>query len=481
MTSLNDQSLSDRSAVELRRLIGAKEISPVELLDDCLERIEAVNPAVNAVVALDVEGARQAAREAERQVLRGEALGPLHGLPVGIKDLNETKGLKTTWGSLIFKDHVPTRDDSTAAAVRAAGGIIFAKTNTPEFGAGANTRNGVYGATGNPFAPQLTSAGSSGGSAAALATGMMPLATGSDMGGSLRTPSAFCGTVGFRPSPGLVPSDKRILGYSPLSVDGPMARSVADAALLLSALAREDLGDPLSYPSSPRDFSPLPEIDLSRLKIAVSEDLGFAPVDEAIRATFVERCGLFADLFQSSVERDPDLGDADRIFAVLRAESFEAGQRALAERHRALLQFPVLANLEQAAGFTLADHAAAHVELTRLYRRFQALFQDVDLLICPAAAVSPFPHAEWYPAEIAGAPTQHYFHWIALTYGLTLTGHPIVALPCGVDHKGLPFGIQIVGRRRGDAQVLAAAAAMERAFAGRPKLARPLPDLAALA
>jgi Asp-tRNA(Asn)/Glu-tRNA(Gln) amidotransferase A subunit family amidase len=473
-------SLSDRSAVDLRRLIGAKEISPVELLDDCLARIEAVNPTVNAVVALDVEGSRAAAREAERQVLRGEPLGPLHGLPVGIKDLNETKGLRTTWGSLIYKDHVPTRDDSTAAAVRAAGGIIFAKTNTPEFGAGANSRNAVYGATGNPFAPELTAAGSSGGSAAALASGMMPLATGSDMGGSLRTPSAFCGTVGFRPSPGLIPLEKRLLGYSPLSVDGPMARNVADVALLLSVLAREDGIDPLSYPSNPRDFHPLPEIDLAGLKVAVSEDLGFAPLDDDIRAVFTERCGLFADLFQSSVERDPDLGDADRIFAALRAETFEAGSRALVEKHRDLLQFPVLANLEQAAGFTLADHALANVEQTRLYRRFQTLFQEIDLLICPTAAVSPFPHAEWHPTEINGEPLDHYFHWIAMTYGLTLTGHPVVALPCGVDHKGLPFGIQIVGPRHGDARVLAAALAMERVFQTRPKLKRPVPDLAAL-
>ncbi|HEV2673991.1 MAG TPA: amidase family protein [Aliidongia sp.] len=473
-------SLSDRSAVDLRRLIGTKEISPVELLDDCLARIEAVNPAINAVVALDVEGARTAAREAERQVLRGEALGPLHGLPIGIKDLSETKGLRTTWGSLIYKDHIPNRDESTAAAVRAAGGIIFAKTNTPEFGAGANTRNGVYGATGNPFAPDRTPAGSSGGSAAALAAGMMPLATGSDMGGSLRTPAAYCGIVGFRPTPGLIPSDKRLLGYSPLSVDGPMGRSVADAALLLSALAREDSVDPLSWPVDPKSFFPLPEIDLARLKIAVSEDLGFAPVDDEIRAVFTERCGLFADLFQSSVERDPELGDAHRTFAVLRAESFEAGQRTLAERHRDLLQPPVRANLDQAQSFTLADHAKAHAEQTKLYRRFQYLFEDIDLLICPTAAVSPFPHAEWHPTAINGEPLEHYFQWIALTYGLTLTGHPVVALPCGIDHKGLPFGIQIVGKRRGDAQVLAAALAIERAFATRPKLARPVPDLAAL-
>ncbi len=469
--------LVDKNAVELRRLIGRKEISPVELLDECLARIEAVNPAINAIVALDPDGAAAAARKAEQAVLRGDALGPLHGLPIGVKDLSETAGLRTTFGSLLFKDHVPAADEGPVARLREAGAIILGKTNTPEFGAGANTRNRVYGATGNPFDPALTSAGSSGGSAAAVATGMVPLASGSDMGGSLRTPAGFCGVLGMRPSPGLVPNERRPAGWLPYSVDGPMARSVPDLGLMLSAMAGHDMLDPLSHPVDPAAFRSLPEIDLSHLRVAVSEDLGFAPVDEGIRKVFRARCGAIADLFRESVERDPDLGDADRTFAVLRAEGFLANYVEMLERHRDLLNMPVIANVEQALTFTYADRAKAQLEQTKLYRRFQTLFREIDVLICPVAAVSPFPHAEWAPEEIDGEKLAHYFHWIALTYGITLTGHPVVALPCGRDHKGLPFGLQIVGPRGGDLFVLAVAAALERAFEARPALARPVPDL----
>jgi amidase len=473
-------ALCDMEAVALRRLIGRKEISPVELLDSCQERIEAVNPAVNAFVAMDFGAARSAAEAAERAVLRGEELGPLHGLPIGIKDLSETKGLRTTFGSVLFEHHVPAADESVVARIRAAGAVILGKTNTPEFGAGANTRNRVYGATGNPFDPVLTAAGSSGGSAVAVATGMVPIASGSDMGGSLRTPAGFCGVVGIRPSPGLVPSERRLLGWSPLSVDGPMARSVGDAALLLSTMAGSDPIDPLAGPVDAAALASPPEVDLSRLRVAFSEDLGFAPIDDDIRAIYNTRCGLFADLFGSAAERDPDLGDADRIFAVLRAEGFLGNLHDAYKSAKDRLGPPVIENVEQALTFSYADRARAHLEHTKLYRRVEALFQEIDLLICPVASVSPFPHAEWAPQEINGMALEHYFHWIAINYGLTLTGHPIVALPCGTDHKGMPFGLQIVGPRRGDRFLLGAAAALERAFATRATLHRPIPDLAKL-
>ena len=231
------QSLCDLPAVELRRLIGTRRISPVELLADCLKRIEAVNPAVNAVVAMDIEGASKAARDAEAAVMRGDRLGALHGLPIGVKDLNDTAGLRTTYGSPMFRDHVPEKDERIVAALRAAGGIILAKTNTPEFGTGGNTLNEVYGATGNAFDPALSCAGSSGGSGVALATSMLPLCTGSDTGGSLRKPASWSGVVGFRPTPGLVASERRRQGWSVLSVQGPMGRNVADTALLLSVMA----------------------------------------------------------------------------------------------------------------------------------------------------------------------------------------------------------------------------------------------------
>ncbi|MFZ8898427.1 MAG: amidase, partial [Alphaproteobacteria bacterium] len=231
---MTDDSLNDLSAKEARRRIGTKEISPVELLEACIERIDQIDPAVNAICARDFDRARVAAVEAERMVLRGDDLPPLHGLPIGIKDLQNTAGLRTTYGSPQYKDHVPDEDDIMVARIKSAGGIVFCKTNTPEFGAGANTRNQVWGATGNPFNPLLNAGGSSGGSAVALACGMMPLATGSDMGGSLRIPAAYCGVSGFRPTPGLVPTQKRVQGWSPLSVDGPMGRSIEDICMLIA-------------------------------------------------------------------------------------------------------------------------------------------------------------------------------------------------------------------------------------------------------
>lgn len=470
--------LCDLDAVALRRLIGAKEISPRELLASCLARIAAVNPTVNAIVAMDIEGAEAAAAEAERAVLRGDALGALHGLPVGIKDLTETKGLRTTFGSLLFEHHVPARDARMVAAIRAAGGIVLAKTNTPEFGAGANTRNGVYGATTNPFNAELTPAGSSGGSAAALATGMLPLATGSDHGGSLRTPAGFCGVVGMRPTAGLVPNERRLLAFSALAVDGPMGRAVGDAALLLSAIAANDPLDPWSAPVDAAALATPPEVDLSSLRVAVSQDLGFAPMDDDIRRVFHARCGLFADLFRSCVERDPDLGDAARVVAVTRAESVLADYETVYKGREDRLQYPVRANIEQAMTFTLADRAWAQVEQAKLYRRFEALFTEIDLLICPTASVSPFPHAAWAPETVGGETMTSYYHWIMITYGITLTGHPVVVIPCGVDEKGLPFGIQLVGPKRGDRFLLGVAAAMERIFQTRPALKRPVPTRA---
>ena len=253
------EALTALSAVELRRRIGAKQVSPVELLEACIARIERVNPRVNALAATDYARARDAAKAAEAAVMRGEPLGLLHGLPTGIKDLEETAGLLSTFGSPLFRNNVPERDASMVARVRAAGAVIVAKTNTPEFGAGANTRNAVWGATGNPFNPNLNAGGSSGGSAVALACDMLPVCTGSDTGGSLRIPAAICGVVGFRPSPGLVGTDRRSLGWTPISVAGPMGRTVADTCLLLAAQAALDERDPLSYPVDGREFAvPMP-------------------------------------------------------------------------------------------------------------------------------------------------------------------------------------------------------------------------------
>lgn len=469
--------LCDLSAVELRRRIGTKEVSPVELLESCLARIEAANGTLNAVVAMAAERARAEAQAAENAVRDGEDLGPLHGLPVGIKDLNATAGLRTTYGSLLYENNVPEEDERLVAAIREAGGIVFAKTNTPEFGAGANTRNRVYGATGNPFDLRLTCGGSSGGSAAALAAGMMPLASGSDFGGSLRTPAGFCGVVGFRPTPGVVPHESRQVGLSPLPVQGPMGRDVADAALLLAAMIDWDARDPYSGPVDLTLEQAPQTIDLASLRVAVSEDLGSAPVDDDIRGVFRARAERMKGFFAACENRDPDLGRVHEVFEILRGVNFIAAHKERLENHRDLLGPNVIDNTERALAYSAADVAWASVEQTQIYRRFLALMDEVDVLICPACAVSPFPHEEWSITHINSAPMDTYMRWLALTYAITMTTHPVAVIPCGVDHKGLPFGIQIVGRYQDDARLLQIAHSIEQAFAADRALARPLPDL----
>src|SRR4051794_13563953 len=270
----HDPSLPEKSGVELRRLIGSRQLSPVELMDACIARIEALNPAVNAIAATDFERARQAARAAEADVMRGTPLGLLHGLPLGVKDLQDTAGLLTTYGNVGLRANVPARDNTLVARLRAAGAIVTAKTNVPDMGAGANTRNPVWGATGNPFDPSLNAGGSSGGSAAALAVDMLPIATGSDTGGSLRIPASLCGVVGLRPSPGLVANDARALGWSVISVLGPMGRTVEDTAMLLAASVGIDTRDPLSHAAEPGAYWPLRSADLSQLRVGYTEDFG---------------------------------------------------------------------------------------------------------------------------------------------------------------------------------------------------------------
>lgn len=475
------------TAVEARRLIGRKALSPVELLESCLARIGEVNHAVNAMTAMDTDRARAAARRAEAAVMAGEALGALHGLPLGIKDLEETEGLLTTWGSPLHKDHVPKRDEHMVASLRAAGGIVLGKTNVPEFGLGANTRNTVWGATGNPFDPTKSAAGSSGGSAVALATDMVPLASGSDTGGSLRNPAAFCGIVGYRPSAGLVPAERRGFGWSNLSVLGPMARNVPDLCLMLSAMASDDAVDPLAYTlhartvrGEPALFHPPRRLDLASLRLAFSADFGFAPVERHIREVFAHRAAAAGKLFRTAVEATPDCTGADESFEVLRAAGVLASHLEKVRKTPELCGPNIIANVEEGLRYSLEDYARAAKLQTVMYRAWQGFFAEHDVLITPAISVSPRPWRELYPATIDGETLRTYFHWLALAYAPTLTGHPAISLPVGVDRAGMPFGLQIVGPRGGDAFVLAVAAALEEAFAADPDLRRPVPDLAKL-
>jgi len=473
----------DLTAVEARRQIGRRALSPVELLESCLARTDATDHAVNAMVARDDTAARAAAQVAEAAVMRGEALGALHGLPVGIKDLTPTKGLRTTWGSPLFRDHVPEADHSLVANIRAAGGIIAGKTNTPEWGAGANTRNAVYGATGNPFDPTKNAAGSSGGSAVALATGQVPLCSGSDMGGSLRNPAAFCGIVGFRPTPGLVPDEGRGMGWSCLGVQGPMARTVPDLCLLLSAMVSDDASDPLATTIHGKkvrraeDFATPQVIDLAGLRVAITPDFGFAPTERHIRQVFAEKTALFRHAFHSAADATPDCSGADEAFEVLRSVNFVASH---SERYRTSpgdLGPNVRANMESALKYTMADIARASQLQTQLYQRWQHFFRDIDVILTPSITISPRPWTELFPAEIDGQKTRTYFHWLSLAYAVTLAGHPAVSLPVGRDHHGMPFGLQIVGPRGGDAFVLGVAAALEQMLAANPRTRRPVPDI----
>jgi Asp-tRNA(Asn)/Glu-tRNA(Gln) amidotransferase A subunit family amidase len=388
--------------------------------------------------------------------------------------------LRTTYGSPLFADHVPEKDERMVADVRKAGAVIVAKTNTPEWGAGANTRNPVYGATGNPFDPTLICGGSSGGSAVALALDMLPVCTGSDTGGSLRIPAAYCGVVGFRPSPGLVPSDKRAFGWTPISVQGPMGRTVADACLQLAAQASSDSCDPLSGPVDPLSFrEPMP-VDLAGLRVAYSEDLGFAPVDNEIRAVFRKKVAAFRGLFRECVEATPDLGDANGVFEVIRAVNYLSRFKQWYEQDPDKLGPNTRANYEQGLKMSLADFSWAHAEQTRAYRRVQLFFKEFDLLLTPTTPVTPFPWTQLYVTHMNGEKLRTYFHWLALTYGITLTGHPACSIPCGTDHRNMPFGLQVVGPHKGDRFTLGAAHALEQAFAADPELRRPRPDLARL-
>lgn len=467
----------DLTASEARLRIGTKELSPVELLESCLSRIEQVNPPVNGVVAIAFEAARARAREAEAQVMAGETLSPLHGLPIGIKDLNDTMGLVTTYGSEMFRDHVPEADEALVANLRARGANVFAKTNTPEHGAGGNTFNPVYGVSGNPFAPRLTCGGSSGGSAIALATGMMPLAHGSDNAGSLRLPAAYCGVVGMRPTAGVVASDRRAIGTSHLPVQGPMARTAEDALMLFKAMATSDPLDPLA---SVLDWSQDRPVDLSRLRVAVSDDLGFAPIEDGLRQLFRERAGLFDASFRSVDVAAPDLGDVQHVYEVLRAANY-IGMFAEKERAQPGKWGRLVAqNLEHAARFSIADVGAALAAHTVIYRRAQAFFRDYDILITPTAGLSPWPKHAVYPRTVNGKPMANYFEYVGLTYGITLLNHPAISIPCGVDRDGMPFGIQLVGRRNEDLRLMHVACALEKVLAADARTARPVPDLEAL-
>ena len=469
------------SAVELRRLIGTKRLSPVELLDSCVRRIEAVNPTLNAIVNPCLERARSEAVTAEQAVMRGDSLAPLHGLPLGVKDLNHVAGVKTTFGSPLFADFVPEEDEGVVARLRGAGAIVVGKTNVPEHGFGATTVNPLYGTTNNPFDPGLSAGASSGGTAVALASGMVPLAMGSDFAGSLRTPASFCGISGFRPSPGTVAQTRRPFAFSPLDVEGTMGRTAADCKLLLSAMMGQDPRDPLSRkPDSAMREAP-GMVDLPCLKVAVSEDLGMAPMSKEVRRAFRGKLAAFSSAFLACEDGAPDMGNADRAFYILRGIGFVADFKPMYEANPDAFGPTITDELARAERLTIEDIGWAEKERTRILAGAQDFFADHDLLITPAASVPPFPHEDLYPKEIDGEDMGGYLKWEAIAYGVTLMANPAVVIPCGLGPGNLPFGLQIVGPLGCDAWLLDVAHTLECHFAAIEGLGRPLPDIGRLA
>jgi amidase len=453
------------SARELARLYRSRRASPLEVMQAVLARIDAVNPKVNAYVTVDRERALGAARRATAALGRRSALPPLHGIPVSIKDLTPTKGLRTTWGSTLFADHVPTEDAVVVERLRAAGAIVVGKTNTPEFGAGGNTFNRVFGPTRNPWNLALTCGGSSGGAAVALSTGMGPLAEGSDLGGSLRTPAAFCGVVGFRTTPGLVPAYPRELAWDSLSVTGPMARTVGDVALMLSAIAGPDDRAPLSYAVDPRAFLQAVRAPSIRgWSVAWTPDLGgLLPVDAEVARAVEDATGTFRRLGARVRPASPDFSELNDIVLGTRGLSMVALHGDKLPRWREVLQPGLVWNIEQGLALGAPEIARAQKLRTVLWHRVRQFLETYDLLVLPTVAVRPFPVEQAYPTEVNGRTLTNYTQWFFLTYAISVTGLPVISVPCGMTADGLPVGLQIVGRRRQEASVLRAAAAFEAA------------------
>jgi amidase len=460
-----DRDLCFTPATELQRLYRARKASPLEVMQAVLARVDAVNPRLNAIVTLARDSALKEARAATAALKKGKKLGPLHGVPVTIKDLTHTKGIRTTWGSKVFEHHVPTEDSLIVERLKAAGAIVLGKTNTPEFGAGGNTFNAVFGPTRNPWNPALTCGGSSGGAGVALATGMGPIAQGSDTGGSLRTPAAFCGVVGFRTSPGLVPYYPKLLGWDLIGVTGPMARTVADTALMLSVVAGADDRSPISYDVDTAAFTRAVKAPaIKGWRAAWTPDLdGLIPVDAEVARVAEGAVRVFRSL---GVKVEPaccSFGEVNDIVLGTRGVAMVANHADKLPQWRDQMQKGLVWNIEQGLKLSSEEIGRADVLRTTLWHRVRAFMETRELLLLPTVAVPPFPVEQPYPTHINGKPLDNYTQWFFLTYGITVTGLPAISVPCGFTKSGLPVGLQIVGRRRQEAMVLRAAAAFEAA------------------
>ena len=453
--------LCELTAVDLATRIRRKQLSAREVMAAHLTRIERVNSRVNAIVTLVADRAMADAAKADEMQARGAILGPLHGLPVAHKDLVNTAGIRTTFGSPFYRDNVPTHDALIVTRIRAAGAITLGKTNTPEFGAGSNTFNPVFGATRNAYNLAKTVGGSSGGAAAALTTGMVPIADGSDTGGSLRNPAAFNNVVGFRPSPGRVPHDEGT--WSPLSVSGPMARTVADVALLLSAMAGPAASDPLSIDEDGARFrSPL-DRSFKGVRVAWWKGLGGVPFEAEITRVVNANRKAFEDLGCILEEAEPDFAGVDQAFPVLRHLSYHSSYAALAREHPEMVKDTVKWEIAEAERNTGADVAHAAARQARMYAQSREFFAKYEYFVSPVTQVEPFDVTTPYPTSVAGTAMPTYIDWMRSCWYITFMTNPAISVPGGFSASGLPVGVQIVGRHRGDWSVLQLAHAFEAA------------------
>jgi amidase len=451
------------TAAEMTANIRAGRLSAREVMQAHLTRIESVNPKVNAIVTLHAEQAMEAARAADEAQARGEPLGVLHGLPVAHKDLMLTKGMRTTFGSKTHEHFIPTRSALVVERQQQAGAISIGKTNTPEYGAGAQTFNAVFGATRNPYDLSKTCGGSSGGSAVALATGMAALADGTDMGGSLRCPASFNNIVGLRPSVGRVPDVPALGGWGNLSVCGPMARTVEDVALYLSVMAGPSTRDPMSISEDGARFRAPLARDLKGVRIAWSPDMGGLPVDKRVTRVIEAQRRVFEDLGCIVEEACPDLRDAQEIFMTLRAYIFELQLGAVMDQHPGVLKDAIVWNIDAGRKLNGTQLARAEKLRTALFERMHHFMQTYDFIVFPVNQVPPFPVEQQYVTEIDGVKMDSYIDWMRSCFLVTSTTHPAISVPCGFTEEGLPVGMQIVGRHRGEFELLQIAHAFEQA------------------
>ena len=451
------------TATELVRRIRKKELSATEVMEAHLSQIDRINPMVNAIVTYLPERGLEEAKATDDRLARGEPLGPLAGLPVAHKDLVVTKGIRTTWGSPIYRDFVPDQDALIVERLQRAGAITIGKTNTPEFGAGSQTFNRVFGATLNPYDTTKTCGGSSGGAAVALACGMLPIADGSDMGGSLRNPANYCNVVGFRTSAGRVPRWPALNGWSNLSVEGPMARTVEDAALLLSVMAGPDDRCPISLSEPGQLFRQPLERDFKGVRIAWSRDFGELPVDPRVTTALDAARPVFEALGCSVDDTQPAFTEADEVFKVLRASSFAATYADLFAKRREEMKDTVIWNIEEGLALSALDIGRAETKRTTLYHRLRTFLETYEYLILPVSQVPPFDVTQPYVTEINGVPMATYIDWMKSCYYISVTGLPAISVPCGFTPEGLPVGLQIVARHQNDFGALQLAYAFEQA------------------